>query len=235
MERLLELKSSCGFSAISLFSLIRFYTIIAISTCTYDWLPFSPLFHEDLIDIVHNVIIGLKPIRECWRSLGFKTVHPTYNWFFLIITCGRLSLGPASTFVWRLRIRHVYGLVVLCLTVPLPLLDCLESALWLQGALEPPIAVSDQFMFLPVGPAAPHPHFYLVLPFRLPQPLDYTSIWSIKEFYNLKCNVGDGFVKYFHWPNKLAKNCVMVWSVRYASYLFHPLAITSSYIVFIQP
>jgi hypothetical protein len=54
-----------------------------------------------------------------------------------------------------------------------------------------------------------------VLPLRPPRPLDRFGIWSIKESYNLNYNIGDGFVEFFHGPDKCTESWGMVWKVRY--------------------
>jgi hypothetical protein len=53
-KRPLSLESSRGFPAISLPYLVQFNITIAFLTCAYNWLPFSPLLHQDLVNIVLN-------------------------------------------------------------------------------------------------------------------------------------------------------------------------------------
>jgi hypothetical protein len=98
------------------------------------------------------------------------------------MTLGHLSLGPASAFACLLRVRLVYGLALLVLTVPLLLLDCPSSAARLPGALDPPAA----------GRSRPRPRP------RPARPLPRVGIWSMKEFCNLNCDARDVFVEFFH-------------------------------------
>jgi hypothetical protein len=138
--------------------------------------------------------------------------------------------GPSIHFVCCMHVRWVCGLVLLCLIVLLLLLGCLASKLWLQGSLGPLAVVSNRFVFALEGRAFPRPSLLLMLPFCPLWLLSWVDIWSMEEFCYLTCDDGDGFAKFFHWPNESVVNYCMVWSVKFESYLFHQLATTSLYI-----
>jgi hypothetical protein len=105
--------------------------------------------------IFHSGTTGRKAISGCSRIFGFSCVRPTYSCPPLIATRGRLSLGLASPFVCRLRIRLVCGLVLLHLTVRLPWLDCPAFGLWSRDAAGLPVATSARFVFLLEAPPLP--------------------------------------------------------------------------------
>jgi hypothetical protein len=154
-----------------------------------------------------ELLPGLQNINmDYYVTTIFHRVRPTYSWFLLITTCGRLSLGLASAFVCHLRVRLVYGLALLPLTVPLPLLDCPTSGLWPRSAVGPLVAASAQFVFPPVPGAPPRPHLPRMLPNRPPRPLDWVSIWSMKELCNLNYDDRNVFEEFFHWPDASNEN-----------------------------
>jgi hypothetical protein len=135
-----------------------------------------------------------------------------YSCPLLIATRSRLSLGLASPFVCRLRIRLVCGLALLRLTVPLPRLDCPVSGLWSRGAAGLPAVVSARFVF-PLG-APLLPRLPRMLLERPPRPLDWVGIWSLKEFCNLNCDDRNVFEEFFYWPDASIENWGLVHPVQ---------------------
>ena len=139
-------------------------------------------------------------------------VCPTCSSPLFIATWGLLLLGLASSFVCRLRVWLVFELALLYLTVLLPRLDYLTSRLWSRGVAGPPPVASARFVFLPG--ARPQPRLPCMLPERPSRPLDWFGIWSMKEFYNLNCNVWDVLKELFHWPDPSNENWDLVHPVK---------------------
>jgi hypothetical protein len=172
-------------------------------------------FHQSIriwSTIFCSGITSRKAISGYSRIFGFSRVRPTYNCPPLITTRGRLSLGPTSPFVYRLRVRLVCGLALLRLTVPLPRLDCPTSRLWSRSVVGPLAVASAWFVFPPGAP--PLPRLPRMLPKRPPRPLNWVGIWSMKEFCNLNYDDRNVFEEFFHWPDTSIENWGLVHPVQ---------------------